>query len=551
LEKANISTNIYLSCLMKNSYFIILLVLPFFCSAQSIIPQPLAVFESGNQFNLKNATQISYNEKSLAWSAKYLGNQVYLSCKVKLKHDNGTHPAFYLRLTKPVSSVPKGSYKLKINQRLVTIESESKEGIFYGIQSLLQLINTDTKTISAVEINDAPRYQWRGFMLDESRHFFGKTKVKKLLDMMARYKLNRFHWHLTDSHGWRLQIKKYPRLTTVGGIGDFTDSTAIAKYYTQDDIREIVAYAQERYIIVVPEIDMPGHATAANRAYPEFSGGSTPGYANFTFDPANEATYKYLSTIIGETNRLFPAKMIHLGGDEVFLGIQAWLKNPAAVSLMASKGFKTPTDLEHYFFKRMGDTVIKFGSKVLCWDEAVETDLPADKTIVFWWRQNKPQNLKLALDKNYYVVLCPRLPMYFDFVQDSTHISGRKWDSTKVTGYQLQRRYNTLQDVYNFPDKYLDRQELKSKNIIGIQANLWTETVGTEKRLDYLIFPRMAALAEAAWSTSVNKNKDAFNNKLKAEIKWYKKAELFYYNPFEPAEHLEVVDYVPKKQVKD
>jgi len=518
---------------------------------QRVIPQPSSIATDRGEFDLKGATQIGYNDKSLAWMAKYLERQIYLTCKVKIKHPNGVHPSFYLRLKKNANSEPKGSYKLSANAGGVLIESENKEGLFYGVQSLLQLININTKTISAVDITDASRYQWRGFMLDESRHFFGKQKVKQMLDLMARYKLNKFHWHLTDSHGWRLQIKKYPKLNTVGGIGNFTDSVATAQYYTQADISEIVAYAKRRFIDVIPEIDMPGHATAANKAYPQFSGGSVAGYPNFTFDPSKEETYKYLSTIIKETNSLFPAKMIHLGGDEVFLGIQAWLNKPAITAMMAKNNFKTPTELEHYFFRRMGDTVIKLGSKILCWDEAVETDLPADKTIVFWWRQNKPQSLKLALSKNYQVVLCPRLPMYFDFVQDSTHTSGRKWDSTRVAGYHLQGTYNTVQDVYNFPDKYLDEQELTSKNIIGVQANLWTETVGTEKRLDYLLFPRMAALAEAAWSTEANKKEGTFSDKLKAEVEWYKKMSLYYYNPFNVAEHPEVVDFAPKKPVKD
>lgn len=541
----------YISWPMKMRPLIILFLMPGFCIAQSIIPQPVYSKKSTSDFDLKSATQIGYNDKSLGPLAKYLEGQIYITCKVKIKRPAGMHPGVFLRLKKSTGHIINGSYKLSINGSGVHIESADSEGIFNGIQSLLQLININTKTISGMEINDAPRYQWRGFMLDESRHFFGKTKVKQLLNMMARYKLNKFHWHLTDSHGWRLQIRKYPKLTTIGGIGNFTDSTAAAQYYTQADIREIVAYAKVRFIEVIPEIDMPGHASAANKAYPQYSGGSVAGYPNFTFDPSKEQTYKYLSTIIKETNSLFPAKMIHLGGDEVFLGIQAWLKKPDITEMMAKHGFKTPTELERYFFRRMGDTVIKLGSKVLCWDEAVETDLPQDKTIVFWWRQNKPQSLKLALSKNYQVVLCPRLPMYFDFVQDSTHISGRKWDSTKVVGYQLQGRFNTIHDVYNFPDKYFNGQELNSENIIGIQANLWTETVGTQKRLDYLIFPRIAALAEAAWSTAANKNEANLDDKLKAEIKWYKMAGVYYYNPFNPAEHPEVVDFAPKKAIKD
>src|SRR5690606_13307445 len=168
--------------------------------------------------------------------------------------------------------------------------------------------------IPAWEITDQPRYAWRGLMLDESRHFFGKEKVKSILDWMAFYKLNRFHWHLTDEPAWRLEIKKYPLLTLIGGIGSFTDGAAPAAYYTQQQIHEIVAYAAERNITVIPEIDMPGHATAANRAYPEYSGGGTEAHPHFTFNPGKEDTYAYLTDILRETNALFPSQLLHLGG---------------------------------------------------------------------------------------------------------------------------------------------------------------------------------------------------------------------------------------------
>ena len=218
-----------------------------------------------------------------------------------------------------------GSYQLIISPDKIIISAAGGEGVFYGIVSLLQLIAPQSG-FSSVNLNtgvitDAPRYQWRGFMLDESRHFFGKEKVEKLLDWMAFYKLNKFHWHLTDVEAWRIEIKKYPKLALVGGIGNHSDTLAAARYYNQQDIKDIVAYATDRFITVVPEIDMPGHATAANRAYPEYSGGSIARYKNFTFDPSNENTYSYLSGILKEVNGLFPSRMIHLGGDEVELGM--------------------------------------------------------------------------------------------------------------------------------------------------------------------------------------------------------------------------------------
>jgi len=439
-----------------------------------------------------------------------------------------------------------GSYQLIINRQNIVIASSTKEGIFYGIQSLLQLAcnnqRTSWVTLPGLAIHDLPRYQWRGFMLDESRHFFGKQKVEMLLDWMARYKLNKFHWHLTDAHGWRIQINRYPKLAAVGGIGNFTDSLAPGRYYTQEEIRQIVSYASERFITVIPEIDMPGHATAANRAYPEYTGGTVPKYPNFTFNPAKEETYSFLSDIIKETSPLFPAHLFHLGGDEVAFGMQAWLKNPQITAMMADKKFNSPQELEFYFFKRMADTVIKLGNKILCWDEATDADLPADQTIVFWWRQNKPEQLTLALKKNYQVVICPRLPMYFDFVQDSTHFSGRKWADTA---------FNSFADVYNFPDRQMDSTVLKSPNIMGVQANVWTETIVSEKRLDYMLFPRLAALAESAWTAPGRKNLPNFEEKLKGELTLYSAKGIYYYNPFDPQAHPEAIDYAPHPKVKD
>jgi hexosaminidase len=438
-----------------------------------------------------------------------------------------------------------GSYSLKITPERITITSATNEGVFYGLVSLLQMVRiapaASALQLQDCEVTDSPRFQWRGFMLDESRHFFGKEKVKQLLDWMAFYKLNKFHWHLTDVNGWRLEIKKYPKLTTVGGIGNKTDTLAEAKFYTQAEIKEIVDYAAARFITVIPEIDMPGHATAANKAYPEYSGGSTAKYPNFTFDPSNENTYQFLADILKETNSLFPSGMIHLGGDEVALGIQAWAGRPSIMDMMAKNNFTSLADLEHYFFRRMTDSVLRMGDKILCWDEAAESDLPAGKTIVFWWRQNVPSQLKLALDKKYQVVLCPRLPLYFDFVQDKSHISGRRWSGGA---------FNSVSNVYNFPYREFPAEQLNSKLVLGIQANIWTELVGSPKRLDFMTFPRMAALAEAAWTDSARKDEASFNERLKTNFTLYDKENIYYYNPLDPTAHPEAVDFAPKPVVK-
>jgi len=519
------------------------LTLPFIVSAQGIIPMPKSVVNGDGQFQLSSNSVIGVNNTTLLPLANYLQTELQKWDKIALPVDQNEDNALIDLQLIQKEELP-GSYNLKISNNKITISSASKQGVFYGLISLMQMVKAQPQatavSLPVVEIGDAPRFQWRGFMLDESRHFFGKEKVKQLLDWMAFYKLNKFHWHLTDVNGWRIEIKKYPKLTSIGGIGNKTDTLAEARYYTQDDIREIVAYAAERFITVIPEIDMPGHATAANRAYPEYSGGSTVKYPNFTFDPANEKTYQFLTDILKETNSLFPAGMIHLGGDEVALGIQAWAGRPTIMNMMADKRFQDLADLEHYFFKRMADTVTAMGDKILCWDEAAETDLPADKTIVFWWRQNVPSQLALALQKKYQVVLCPRLPLYFDFVQDKSHVSGRRWTGT----------FNTVSSVYNFPYKEFPADQLQSKQILGIQANLWTELVGSPKRLDFMVFPRMAALAEAAWTDTARKDEASFNARLQANFVLYDKDNIYYFNPFDLAAHPEAIDFAPKPVVK-
>lgn len=529
---------------MKFKILLALLLFSGYIQAQNlnIIPQPRSVVNGTGQFIFNNHSTVGVNDTSLVSLATYFKKEVSKATGLTLavNKDSASNP---INLSLLLVNTPQtiGSYNLKINPQHITISSSNKEGVFYGLISLLQLIKDQPKgdgsglSLSSTEINDAPRYQWRGLLLDESRHFFGKAKVKQILDWMAYYKLNKFHWHLTDVQGWRIEIKKYPKLTSIGSIGDYSDTSAEARYYTQDEIREIVAYAGQRFITVIPEIDMPGHATAANKAYPEFTGGSVAGYPNFTFNPANEKTYQYLADIIKETNSLFPAHMMHLGGDEVALGIKAWSLDTAIAHMMQRKGFADVGTLERYFFKRMTDTVTSLGSKILAWDEATQTDLPAGKTIIFWWRQNLPGQLRLAIQKNYQVVLCPRLPLYFDFLQDTGHIAGRNWNGV----------FNRVTDVYNFPDRQLSADIANSDHVIGVQANIWTEKIESERRLDFMLFPRIAGLAEAAWTAPEIKNEASFTDRLKAGLKNYDSAGIYYYNPFDPSAHPEAVDFAP------
>ena len=423
---------------------------------------------------------------------------------------------------------PEG-YVIEASRYRINVKGGSEAGLYYGLQTLRQM--KENGGVRTGIISDAPRYAWRGFMLDEARHFSGKERVKMILDHMAELKLNRFHWHLTDAQGWRIEIKAYPRLTEVGAIGTHSDPSAPAAFYTQDDIREIVAYAAERHITVVPEIDMPGHAAAANRSYPEFNGGGSATQPNFTFNPGKEGTYAYLTTILREVVALFPGEYLHLGGDEVNYGSEAWLGNPDVQTLMKREKLGTLKDVESYFLHRMADSVAVLGKTLICWDDAFDVGIGGVNQIIGWWRHDRPEKLVRAAKAGTPLIMCPRKPMYFDFVQHDSHNVGRKWDG-----------FCPLEDVYAFPDSLypvwgLDDEALES--VVGIQANLWSELTHDTDRVDFMIFPRLYALAEAAWTVPDAKDYSSFEGRMERVYDELDKEEIYYYDPRDPARHPE------------
>ncbi len=441
--------------------------------------------------------------------------------------------AIRLRLDPRAAIHPEG-YRLAITPRAVTLNASTDAGLFYGVQSLLQMLDARSSgpraatpaSLPAVVVEDAPRFAWRGLMLDESRHFFGKDVVKQTLDMMAYLKMNRFHWHLTDSPGWRIEIEKYPRLTEVGSIGNHSDPAAPPAFYTQDQIRDIVRYAADRHIMIVPEIDMPGHANAATRAYPALSGGNSRRFGHFTFNPAREETYAFLDDVLTEVAALFPAPYIHLGGDEVSFGSQPWLTDPVIQQFAGEHGYESLVEIEHYFVKRMADFINKkLEKKVMGWDEITSSGVAAQDSVLFWWRQNMPNSLKTGLRNGYDFVLCPRAPCYFDFIQAPGDKAGR---TTLV---------NTLRRVYEFPDNDLAALIApgQEKQILGLQACVWTEEISTPRRLQYMAYPRLAALAEDGWTERSNKNFDGFLERLRPFLKLLDERNIYYFDPFDPA----------------
>lgn len=429
-----------------------------------------------------------------------------------------------------------GGYVLRITPEVANVHAAGPEGRVHGLMTLAQLIEAAPKVedggtvrLRCREIVDTPRFAWRGFMLDEARHFTGVQGVKRLIDGMARYKLNRLHWHLTDSAGWRIEIRSHPKLAKVGGRGSETDRRpdAPAAYYTQQQVREIVAYAKERAVVVVPEIDMPGHADAAVAAYPEHDGGGyvqkgDPGkWPRFTFNPAREETLAFLDGILAEVAGLFPeAGVIHFGGDEVHFGWKKWPQLPEVKALMERENFKELAEVEAWFNRRMAGTIGRLGFKTGGWDEIAARGLPPERTVIWWWRHDKPQVLKEALAAGYPVILTPRRPCYFDFLQDPGHKVGRVWGGI-----------NPLEDVYRFPAP-LGLTAEQEKRVLGLQACLWTETTVTQARRDFMTWPRLVALAEAAWTPEAGKDYASFEQRLRPQLAWLKARGIATWDPF-------------------
>jgi hexosaminidase len=420
-------------------------------------------------------------------------------------------------------------YQLVISRKEISVRAKEANGIFYALQTLRQMIlfghheNGDVR-IPCCEIKDSPRFSWRGFMVDESRHFFGKKKIEQLLDIMALHKLNTFHWHLTDDPGWRIEIKKYPDLTLIGAKGNYHDPKAPAAFYTQEDIKDIVKYASARFIKIIPEIDMPGHAAAANRAYPEFCGGGSAKSPDFTFNPGKNETYGYLSDILREISAIIPTAYLHTGGDEVHFGNEQWPTKPEVQKLMKNENLKNLKEVESYFNKRMADSIKSLQKTLIGWDEIVDAGMDPERSVVMWWRQEKPGQLIKALEKNYKIVLCPRLPLYFDFVQDTSHQWGRKWHGEICTE----------ENVYNFPPDTLPGMKKNIKQILGIQANLWSEVIQNNDRFDFMTYPRICALSEAAWTQPSRKDYKDFIPRLGMMLTYFDKLTIHYYNPFNP-----------------
>ena len=419
-------------------------------------------------------------------------------------------------------------YVLTVTPDAVTIRARDSAGLFYGVQSFLQLLPVIGESarqpasvmIPCVQVEDQPRFRWRGMMLDVSRHFFTKEEVKRLLDEMAWHKLNVFHWHLVDDQGWRIEIKKYPRLTEVGawrkaiGFGlEAGASTAYGPdgryggYYTQDDIREVVAYAQARHIEIVPEIEMPGHSSAALMAYPQFSCTGGPftadlpgGVFNGVYCAGNEESYTFVDDVLTEVFSLFPGPYIHIGGDEV--SVDNWQKCPKCQALMHQEGLTKESELEGYFIRRVEKIVNAHHRRLVGWSEIRQGGLAPSATVMDW-----VGGAVEAATSGHDVVMSPLADCYFDHYQSLDHSK----EPHAIGGYL------PLHQVYEFEPVPANLPEAFQHHILGAQANVWTEYMPSFKHVEYMVFPRLCALAEVVWSPKAARNWDDFSRRVRID----------------------------------
>ena len=432
-------------------------------------------------------------------------------------------------------------YQLSISSDQLILSAYKHHGIFNGIQSVLQLLPPEIKSktvqadatwsINCIEVTDKPQFAWRGLMLDVSRHFFTKQEVNKFIDQMAEYKYNVFHWHLTDDQGWRLEVKSLPRLTAIGAwraprVGNWwerepqlpTDSLSYGGYYTTEDIREIVEYAQQRYVTIVPEIDIPGHSMAALSAYPEISCTGGPFHVNVgntfytkienSLCAGNEQTFEVLDSVFAEVARLFPSPYIHIGGDECYKGF--WEKCSKCKMRMQKEHLKNLEELQSYFVKRVAAMVQKRGKQVIGWDEILEGGL-APETIVMSWRGMKG-GIEAA-KQGHSVIMTPTDHCYLDFYQGDPTV--------EPNTYSMLR----LQDCYKYQ---LIPDSVDASLIMGGQGNLWTESVPHYRQVEYMIWPRALAISETLWTDARLRNWKFFVNRVEQQFERFDRSGVNY-----------------------
>ena len=484
----------------------------FLCmSAQriSVIPLPMKVVSHSGQFTLTDSiTILAKNDSAgLQLVAGQLAERLQLvtgfpvRVESSLSGRNLEH-AIILEIDARKENLGDEGYLLEVTKQRVVISAPRPAGVFYGVQSLYQLLPPEVEgshavpdlkwEIPCVTIEDKPRFQWRGMHLDVGRHFFPKESIKKYLDILAMYKFNTFHWHLTEDQGWRIEIKKYPRLTEIGSQRRETagDCIPYGGFYTQEDIREVVAYAAERFITIVPEIELPGHSTAALAAYPEFSCTGGPfkvgtdwGVFNDVYCVGEEGTFLFLEDVLTEVVDMFPGNVIHIGGDEV--PKLRWKNCVKCQERIKSEKLKDENELQSYFIRRIEKFLNAKGRRMIGWDEILEGGL-APNALVMSWRGM--EGGIAAAKAGHDAVMTPGQYCYFN------HYQGIRGEPAAIGAYL------PIDTVYSYEPVPAELLPAQAKHILGVQGNMWTENIPDERYLEYMLLPRLCALSEVAWS---------------------------------------------------
>ena len=524
----------------------------------AIIPQPVSLVKNSGSFSLPATVIVQAgNDPDLMPVTSYLKKKLAIPTGKMIAIKNmAPNASIILKINANENKIiGNEGYQLSVSQKNIVITANKPAGLFYGVQTLMQLFpkEIDSKTlvknvswkIPCVQITDYPRFVWRGLMFDVARHFFTKDDVEHYIDDMVRYKFNILHLHLSDDEGWRIEIKGLPRLTEVGAwnakrvgyFGTFAppapdEPRTYGGFYTQNDIKELVQYAKDRFMNILPEIDVPGHSLAAVVSYPELS--CTPGADQYhvrsgeeimdwshgappialidnTLCPANEKVYTFLDTVLTQIAKLFPFQYIHMGGDECPKNF--WEKSADVKALMQRENLKTMEEVQSYFEKRLEKIVESKGKKFMGWDEILEGGLAPDAAVMSWRGiSGGIQAAKMGHD----VVMSPTTFAYLDYMQGDVSLESKVYSTLR------------LQKTYQFEPVPDSLNATEAKYILGGQANLWTEQVYNMRKAEYMTWPRGLAVAESVWSPKANKNWDNFSMRVQQQFPRFDEAEINY-----------------------
>ncbi len=525
-------------------------------SSVPIIPQPNKVTVNRGVFWLSSDVQIISSDQGLTDEAHLMNHFLaeLAGFSLPVLHETSAAKSIILLEKKEMTGKKPGSYEMEIERNRIKITGSDEAGVFYGINNLVLLLQGTEKKenaygLPAMLIKDEPRFVYRGLMLDVCRHFRTVGYIKKLLDQMALLKLNVFHWHLTDDQGWRIEIKRYPKLTQTGAwrngtiIGGYpgtgNDNEVHGGFYTQDEVKDIVQYAAQRHITVIPEIEMPGHSSAAIAAYPFLScfpeeETLIPGFPSEKSKQVkgkkvqeswgvyedvympSEQTFKFLEDVMDEVIPLFPGKYIHIGGDEC--PKEAWKRSTFCQELIREKGLKDEHGLQSYFIRKMEAYINSKGKQIIGWDEILEGGLAPNASVMSW--RGEKGGIEAAKQKHD-VVMTPTNYAYFDYSQT------QKEDSIVIGGYL------PLEKVYQYdPMPEALNGTVFEKYVLGAQANVWTEYIRHDSKLAYMIYPRIAAMSESVWTLPAQKNREMFENKLPGYLSMLDKLGIQYSQAF-------------------